>query len=170
MPTFRSRDQWGTQHCVVDQDRIGWYNFLLGRMSKKWSDAQQRYIDSLKRKHSGRRWTAAVIQKALDIAWDMWEQRNDVKQNSLHPRRVIALAKIQAQLRVLYCRGREGLFPMDQNLFAKSLDKLTQDQDETLMQQWIISVLQATRRAASARDDLDSTMQSERALMRRWLE
>jgi hypothetical protein len=61
MPTFRSRDQWGTQHCVVDQDRIGWYNFLLGRMSKKWSDAQQRYINSLKRKHSGRRWTAAVI-------------------------------------------------------------------------------------------------------------
>jgi hypothetical protein len=37
------------------------------------------------------------------------------------------------------------------------------------MQQWILLVLQATRRAASAQDNLESTMQSKRVLMRRWL-
>jgi hypothetical protein len=169
LPTFRTRDKWGAQHAVADQDKIGWYNFLIGRVSKKWSDSQQRFIDSLKRKNSGRRWTSAVIQKALDIAWDMWEQRNDVLHNSMHPQRAVAVAEIQAQLRVLYRQGREALLPMDRHLFSKSFDKLTQDQDENLMQQWITSVLQATRRAASARADLEQTMRSERALMQRWL-
>jgi hypothetical protein len=49
------------------------------RMTKKWSDSQQRYIDSLRKTNTGLRWTASVIQKALDIAWDRWEQRNEVR-------------------------------------------------------------------------------------------
>ncbi len=38
------------------------------------------------------------------------------------------------------------------------------------MLQWITSVLNATRRAAQAKNDLEATMQSERALMKLWLE
>jgi hypothetical protein len=37
------------------------------------------------------------------------------------------------------------------------------------MLQWIISVVNATRRAAVANDDLVATMNAERALMRGWL-
>ena len=92
-----------------------------------------------------------------------------MNQNSLHPRRVLAIAEIQAQLRFLYQRGSDALLPMDRHLFAKSLTKLTQEQDEHLMQQWILSVLQATWRAASARADMEGYMQAKRALMRSWL-
>jgi hypothetical protein len=37
------------------------------------------------------------------------------------------------------------------------------------MLQWIASVLNATRRKAQAREDMEATMNSERALMKLWL-
>jgi hypothetical protein len=40
-------DQWVTQHAVKQQDKISWYQFLLGPISNTWSDAQQHFIDSL---------------------------------------------------------------------------------------------------------------------------
>jgi hypothetical protein len=53
LPKFRNFDQWGTQHVVREQDRIGWYQFLLGRIARNWSDAQQRFIDSLHKRKTG---------------------------------------------------------------------------------------------------------------------
>jgi hypothetical protein len=113
LPPLCQWDIYGSHHAAESQDKIGWYNFLLGRMSKKWAGSQQRYIDSMKRKNSGRRWTALVIQKALDIAWDMWEQRNDINQNTMHPRWVTDVEEIKAQLQASYQCGRNSLLPID---------------------------------------------------------
>jgi hypothetical protein len=164
LPRLRQRDIYGAHHAVENQDKIGWYNFLLGRMSNKWSNSQQRYIDSMRRKNSGRRWTASVIQKALDIAWGMWEQRNDINQNTMHPRRVADVKEIKAQLRDSYHCGHNSLLPIDRHLFSKSQTTLLLGEPH-LMQQWINSFLTA----AKVTEDLERTMTSERALMRRWL-
>ena len=169
LPRFRDYDMWGTQHAVQEQDEIGWYQFLLGRFGRKWSDAQQRFIDSLQKKNTGRRWIISLIQKALDVAWDMWEQRNDVKHNTLHPRRAAEVLDIKVQLQLLYRTGRKGFLTQDCLLFSKSEATLLKG-DPSDMLQWITSVLNATRRAAQAKNDLEATMQSERALMKLWLE
>jgi hypothetical protein len=168
LPKFQGFDQWGTQHAVREQDTIGWYQLLLGRIARKWSDSQQRYIDSLQKKNTGRRWAISVIQKALDVAWDMWEQRNDIKHNTLHPRRAAEVARIAAQLQLLYRKGCAGLLPHDRLLFSKPEAKLLKGSDLEMLQ-WITSVVNATRRAAVANDDLVATMNAERALMRGWL-
>jgi hypothetical protein len=137
--------------------------------SNKWSDSQQKYIDSLKRKNSGRRWTSSVIQKALDIAWDMWEQRNDINNNSMHPRRAADMEKIKAKLRDLYAKGYLHLLQIDHHLFSKSVETL-QLGEPNLMQQWIHSHTTATRRAEAATEDLARNTTAQRDLMRRWLE
>jgi hypothetical protein len=41
LPRFGTVDQWGTRHAVSEQDRLGWYQLLLGRITRKWSDSQQ---------------------------------------------------------------------------------------------------------------------------------
>ena len=122
----------------------------------------------MRRKTLGRPWTASVIQKALDIASDMWEQRNGINQNTMHPRRVADVEEIKAQLRDSYHCGRNSLLPIDQHLFSKSQATLLLGEPH-LMQQWINLFLTATRRAAKATEDLERTMTSERALMRCWL-
>jgi hypothetical protein len=107
----------------------------------------------MRRKNLARRWTASIIQKALNIAWDMWEQRNDINQNTMHPRRVSDVEEIKAQLRDLYHCGHNSLLPIDRHLFSKSQTTLLLGEPH-LMQQWINLFLTATRRAAKATEDL----------------
>ena len=168
LPKFHGFDQWGTQHAVREQDNIGWYQLLLGRIALKWSDSQQRYIDSLQKRNTGRRWAISLIQKALEVAWDMWEQRNHIKHNTLHPRRAEEVARIKAKLQMLYRKGSTGLLSQDRLLFSKTKTKLLKGSPIEMLQ-WITSVLNATRRAATAKNDQEATMASERALMQRWL-
>jgi hypothetical protein len=40
LPRLCQQDIYGSHHAVESQDKIGWYNFLLGQMSKKWSSSQ----------------------------------------------------------------------------------------------------------------------------------
>jgi hypothetical protein len=48
-------DEFGLRDAVTEQDAIGWHNFLLGRLSKKWSDTQARHLESVQSRSSGRR-------------------------------------------------------------------------------------------------------------------
>ena len=66
-----------TQTAFDNQDGIGWQALLEGAPAKGWSDAQQRYYDALGRRNTGERWLM-VIQKLWDVAWDLWDHRNNV--------------------------------------------------------------------------------------------
>jgi hypothetical protein len=98
----------------------------------------------------------------------MWEQRNDILHNTLHPRRAAEVLAIKNKLRSLYRKGTTGFSPNDRLLLSKSEAKLLKG-EPTEMIQWITSVLHASRRAAQAKTDEAATMQSERDQMRGWL-
>jgi hypothetical protein len=98
----------------------------------------------------------------------MWEQRNNVNQNTMHPQSAAAVEEIKAQLRVLYQHGSNSLLPINCHLFSKSAATL-QLGEPNLMLQWITSALTAFRRAAVATHNLERTMTAKRALMQRWL-
>jgi hypothetical protein len=152
----------------LEQDSIGWYSFLLGRLSTRWSDAQQRYTESISKRNSGRRWTIAILKKVWDISWDMWEQRNGIVYETLHPCRLTQLHALQQAVRDRFHEGCDKLLPRDQRLFAKGLNTLLKGSD-CEMNQWMVSVLLAQQRSASAREDYEASLPSERALMQSWL-
>jgi hypothetical protein len=60
---------FGIREATIEQDNIGWYNFLLGRLSSRWTDSQQCYLESIKKCNSGRRWTIAILDKIWDISF-----------------------------------------------------------------------------------------------------
>jgi hypothetical protein len=168
LPRFTQFDQWGAQHAVKEHDKIGWCQFLLGQIANKWSGASQRFIDSLQKKNTGRRWAISLIQKALDVAWDMWTQRNDINNNSFHPRCAAEVLRIKVHFQLLFRQGSKGFLAQDRLLFFKTEQRLLQGTPIEMLQ-WISSVLNATRRKAQARDDMEATMNSERELMKLWL-
>jgi hypothetical protein len=50
------------------------------------SDTQQHLLPSSPKKNtSGQQWVTSLVQKALDVAWDKWQQRNDSHNHTLHP-------------------------------------------------------------------------------------
>jgi hypothetical protein len=169
LPHFAGHDQWGTQHAAREQDSIGWCQLMLARIAKKWSDAQQRHVDSLQKKNTGRRWAISLIQKVLEVSWDTWEQRNDIKRNALHPRRAAEVTRVKVQLQLLCRKGCENFLTQDRLLFSKSEVTLLKGSPIEMLQ-WSTSALNAARRAAAAANDVEATMQAERALMKRWLQ
>jgi hypothetical protein len=168
LPKFTTSDLWGAKQAVLDQDKIGWYSFLLGRMSTKWSDAQQRFLDSLLHRNTGRRWTCSVIQKALDVAWDMWEQRNDICHHTLHPRAAARVLAIQAQVSHLFQQGPLAFLLSDRSLFSKPEAILLKGTPSEMLQ-WICSVGNASDRVAAAKTASYQSLQPERALLERWV-
>jgi hypothetical protein len=103
--------------------------------------------------------------KALEIAWDMWEQRNHVKHNALHPRAAAAVVDVKVQLQFLHRKGHAGFLSQDRLLFFKSETKLLKGEQAKQMLRWITSVLNATRQAAQAKNDTCASVQVERAIM-----
>jgi hypothetical protein len=162
-------DEFGLREAVSAQDALGWYNFLLGRLSKQWSDVQERYLESIQSRSSGRRWTIAILEKLWDISWDMWEHRNGIAHDPLHHRRLARLQETQRQVNDIFIAGSEGLLPRDKRLFTKGVERLT-DGTETDMQQWISSVLLARERADSSIADAAASLRAERAAFKRWRE
>ena len=128
---------------------------------------QQRYIDSLHKKNTGRHWASSLIQKALNVSWDMWEQRNEICHNTLHPRRAVEVQLIKSQLSLLFRQGSTAYLPQDRLLFSKPETTLLQGSPCEMLQ-WIYSVRLASNRAAAAQDDLYKSMEPERSAMQRW--
>jgi hypothetical protein len=58
---------------------------LADTIAVSWSDAQH-LLPSLRRRcATDQRWVTSLTQRALDVAWDRWQQRNDVHNHTLHP-------------------------------------------------------------------------------------
>jgi hypothetical protein len=98
----------------------------------------------------------------------MWEQRNDINQNTMPPRREADMEEIKAQLRASYLCGRNSLLSINRHLFSKSEATLLMGEPHLILQLFK-TFLTATRGAAVATEDLERAMTSERALMRCWL-
>jgi Fe-S cluster biosynthesis and repair protein YggX len=64
------------------QDDIGWDKFMLGNISVLWQDIQAQYFQEIGKQNSGLRWTSALIQRILQMAWDQWKHRNAILHNS----------------------------------------------------------------------------------------
>ena len=168
LPRYRRHDEWGTQAAVAAQDKISWYNLLLGRMSHKWPDTQQKYLESLGKRTTQRRWTIAIISKLWDITWDMWQHCNHIKHNTLHPQKNLVMDSIAIRVNDLYKQGSARLLLRDKPLFQKSLETLKTG-TYIEQEQWITSVLLANHRAEAAKTKRPASMSTEPSLMESWL-
>ncbi len=77
--------RYGLREAIRCQDKLGWYNFLMGCISLHWKAVQQRYYEWLGNRNTGKKWATALIQKVWDVSWDMWDHRNDVRLNTITP-------------------------------------------------------------------------------------
>ena len=64
------------QVAILEQHEIGWDNFMIGRWSTKWQEAQEFFLSQSNSKRSPLRWTTAIIKKLLEICWNVWDFRN----------------------------------------------------------------------------------------------
>ena len=56
---------------IEDQADIGWTNFLCGRWSVIWKEAQKRHYLQINKRKSAYLWVIAILKKLLLMHWDM---------------------------------------------------------------------------------------------------
>ncbi len=118
------------------QNNIGWDHFVEGFLPVQWLDAQQQHYLSLNRLESGKRWATELILKLWNVAWDLWEHRNNITHASLQKAKA---TRITEEIAALLARGPptnelHHLFSTDEQL------KLT-TATEAYKKAWITTVL-----------------------------
>ena len=62
-----------------EQDAIGWKNLFKGHISKKWAHLQMKHYSRMySNPPSLHHWSKNVILRLYDIAYDMWDHRNNI--------------------------------------------------------------------------------------------
>ena len=64
--------------AALDQDAIGWTNFIKGRISLEWRTAQSHFYASIGSSRTSRQWAEELVQNLLTMVHKMWIARNDV--------------------------------------------------------------------------------------------
>ena len=85
----QDEDHEGITQALTEQQQIGWHNFFKGRISKTWTEIQQREysrqsqhrIDTndvpLPKHYSGNWWAANLIKQVVFMSLNLWQIRND---------------------------------------------------------------------------------------------
>ena len=71
------------REAIKLQDRLGWENFLMGRISPALGAYQQVHYTNIGSRRTGDSWTSQLINQVWLIMWRMWEHRNQVNSSGL---------------------------------------------------------------------------------------
>lgn len=64
--------------AAMEQDNIGWFNFVEGRVLQRWRLAQAEHYASSGSHRTANRWTEELILNLYSVVHKMWKSRNDV--------------------------------------------------------------------------------------------
>ena len=156
------------QQAVELQDKIGWYQFVMGQMGYLWKGIQQEYLEFLGRRNTGRKWVRELIKKFWGIAWDMWEHRNGILHDTITPAKLQKIAQADIRVREEFAIGIIGLLPRDLHWVSQPIAVVLR-YDLQVKAQWLESVALARERYTARHELNHATMRMQRDLMDQWL-
>jgi len=130
--------------AAQEQTLLGWELMMEGVISKQWRETQATYWKVHKSRKSRKQWTAAIIQKLLQVAWDMWHHRNQVLHHSEINQGNIVEYDTNQQIWAIYNQGL-GSFPCDVMAVLKRKVTNLIDLPLAYKQQWIETALLAQK-------------------------
>ena len=110
---------------------MGWINFLCGRFSVQWKEAQKRHYLRIGTKKSPCLWAIAILKKLLMIRWDMWQFRNKVLHSPTGPTSIASHHYLNHRISEEHRRGTDGINQSNYHLFS-TLYTITKLQSSSL--------------------------------------
>jgi hypothetical protein len=133
------------------QDQIGWKNFLLGRVTGFWRDAQDEWIvqTSTKWRRSSAKWLSLTTRAIWEVSWHMWMQRNAVYHDPAHPWQLQKKDELSNHIRLEWSSYDASLyFPTGRQYFSDDLDFLLTNYSAAPQRKWLASVKAARAQKA----------------------
>ena len=160
--------------AVSQQSQIGWFAFLNGFISKEWREAQARYYHHLDVAQprpfarSTRRWTAAIISKARDVAWDMWRHRNGVKHGGHSHLDKQLHAQFDERIFEQYSRGAADMEEESRGLLDTPIND-TKEWDLDTKRLWLESVKLSRESFRRTKAKAARQLHRQQSLLANWL-
>jgi hypothetical protein len=114
--------------AMCHQEEIEWNNFVLGRWSVKWDEAQQRHYERIGSKRRSKRWATSILAM---IRWVLWEFQNGILHAPTGPLAVAKHTFLESLIGEDFTIGKVGTLD---NLHAS---------DITTKEQWLQTLLSA---------------------------
>jgi hypothetical protein len=160
--------RYGLWAAILEQDDIGWYNFLMGRPSVRWRDVQHRYYEWPQRRNTDNAWLQALIKKVWEVSWDMWDHRNEVRTTTITSAIMWETENLNKQIIYQFEEGAAGLGQKDHNLLGKPLAHvLGYDLDHK--SQWLDSIALARIRFLNRHEVESPSIRHQGEFMASWL-
>ena len=102
-----------TKLAIEEQYAIGWYQFLLGRISHVMVDAQNEHYKKIRSQKSGQSWATGLVRQVWKITWGMWEHRNDILHQKITPQKLRKKNQLLVLVEEQFQLGADGLAPTD---------------------------------------------------------
>jgi hypothetical protein len=116
-----------TVYLLGLQDSIGSRQFFEGWLHSEWELLQEKYYKEINSRCSAKRWTIAVITRMWEIAWDIWEYRNEVLHKENNYSTTEDAEAIDLRVKTLWdTLYITGLLPKDLHLANITLTRLLQ--------------------------------------------
>ena len=144
--------------AIQEQDQIGWWNFMLGRVSKKITSLQDQYYDRINSKFTGATWTRRLIKEIWKVSWNMWEQRNDRLHKGDTPENTRIVLRLHREIQEELAKGRSGLQKKDRHLIGPDTKDWIFAETIPVMEEWLGAV------RTSRRIETDNQVARERQL------
>jgi hypothetical protein len=125
--------------AVLQQDSLGWNNFLHGFISSKWRQAIDMHFKKINSKKSSTLWVSRLVRKIWDIQRQLWNDRNEAlhgEGNTIHVEEITA---INEEVLSQWTKGSRHLPTRYHHLF-KGEFRLLYQSDYHRKQQWLTSI------------------------------
>ena len=110
--------------AMIDQDSIGWYNMTNGFISKKWRIIQRAHLKEIGSLKSPELWITRLQRRIWEIAWEMWQHRNEFLHSDGSTIHFQESAAINTEIRNELQISGNGLPARYQYLFLRDIDHL----------------------------------------------
>jgi hypothetical protein len=125
LTSFISHSDLVCHSATLEQDGIGWQNFVEGKISKHWGYLQLLYYHELHSKRSVNKWTSGLVSHLLELTHGMWVHRNGIDHAVDKQGLPIRLAaNIEATIHEEFCKGTDGLARHDFHFIRRGRDNV----------------------------------------------
>ena len=101
--------------ATEEQYAIGWYQFLLGRITHLFADAQTAHYKHIHSQKKGSTWAKNLIKEVWKITWHMWDNRNENLHTKTTPQKQREREQLLLQVEEQFEMGTADLAPHDHN-------------------------------------------------------
>jgi hypothetical protein len=125
--------------AMIEQDNIGWFNFINGFISNKWRVIQTAHFKELGSMKSAILWISRFQKRIWMIPWLLWQHRNEFLHNDGSTLHFQETAAINRAIRKEYRNTENNLPVSHRHLFHRNVEDLIKKNISTKIT-WLISV------------------------------